>query len=152
MNVYQFRSGHSIRSINPQAVGQELERLRKVRGKLTPADVLEEAASPDSPFHGAFEWDDSLAAQQHRLSQARRLIVSVRVINEPAQVSVPAFVSVRTPDKGREYVPTAEAMSDESLRARVLLEIRQFAEGLERRYAQFKEVGDILSRMRSAAG
>ena len=151
-NVYDFRSGRSIKNINPQAVGEELERIRVDKGKLTADLVLEDAKNEDSPLHAAFEWDNDAAAHQHRLNQARRLIVSIRIINSPIQTSVPAFVSVRTPDRGRDYMPTIEAMNDEQLRARVLLEIKQFAEALQRRYAHFSEVADIIAGLKKQVG
>lgn len=150
-NVYDFRSGRSIKNVNAQAVGEELDRIRKDKGVLTPAEVLDAAADPASPLHAAFEWDDHAAAQQHRLNQARRLIVSIRVINAPTAKPMVAFVSVKTPDKGRNYVPSAEAMSDDEMKARVLNEIRTFIESMERRYAHFAEVGELLERLKKNA-
>lgn len=150
MNVYDFRQGRTIKNIDPQAAGRELERLREAHGTLTAEIVLEAAVDPESPLHAGFEWDDSAAAKQHRLNQARRLIVSLRVLNSPTAKPTVAFVSVRTPDKGRTYMPTIEAMGDEELRYRVLSEIRQFIEGIEKRYAHFEEVGQLLSRVKSA--
>lgn len=48
-------------------------------GKLT-ARILLEAATPDThPLHVLFEWDDTTAAQNYRLEQARRLIRSCKV-------------------------------------------------------------------------
>jgi hypothetical protein len=151
-NAFAFRPNRSIKNIDPQTTGQELERIRSERGQLTPEDVVEAASDDDSPLHPAFEWDDSSAAHQHRLAQARRLIVSVRVVNSPAQSRVPAFVSVRTPDRGRTYMPTVEALTDEQIRVRVLLEVRTFIESLERRYAHFAEAAEILSRLKQQAG
>jgi hypothetical protein len=60
-----------------------------------------------------------------------------------------AFVSVSTPGMGRNYVPTADAMSDDELKFRVLEEIRTFIEGIERRYAHFSEVAELLGRLKS---
>ncbi len=151
-NLYDFRPGHSLKNVNPQEVGGELERLRAEKGALTPAVVVEEAEqNPDSPLRGAFEWENTKAAHQYRLMQARRLIVSVRVINSPVQTNVPAFVSVRSP-QGRSYVPTVEAMDDEQLKFRVLTEVRQFIEGMERRYSHFQEVADLLAGMKKSVG
>lgn len=149
-NIFAFRSGRSIKGLDPQQIGEALEELRARHGTLT-SEIVVEAAQTDPRLKEGFEWDDAAAGHQHRLSQARRLIVSVRVINAPIQTPVPAFVSVRTPDRGRAYVPTAEAMSDEKLRARVLLEIQEFVEAMRRRYAHFKEVGDLLARLHGAA-
>lgn len=150
MATYAFRSGRSLKGANPQAIGEELDRIYQEKGVLRPEDVLAEAESEDSPLHQAFEWDDTAAARQHRLSQARRLIVSVRVIDSPVQTAVPAYVSVRTPEHGRGYMPTAEAMSDEQIRNRVLMEVQQFVEGMQRRYAHFREAADVISRLKSA--
>lgn len=151
-NVYDFRSGFSIRGCNPQLVGQELERIRAEKGKLTAQEVVEEAKFPDNPLHNAFDWDDAIAAQKHRLNQARKLIVSVRVINGTVQTPIPAFVSIRSPDIGRNYVPTVEALNDEELRARVLAEVRQFFEGIQRRYAHFSEAAQLIDQLKKSVG
>lgn len=148
--VYDFRPGHSIKNVNAQDVGDELERLRAEKGVLTPADVLEAASDKDSPMHNAFEWDDTEAARRFRLQQARKLIVSIRVINSPVQARVPAYVSVRDPEKGRSYVPTVEALTNEDIKARVLMEISQFVESMQRRYAHFQEAADVIARMKAS--
>ena len=150
-NIYDFRSGRSLKNVDPQQVGEELERIRAQNGQLLAKDVLESAASPESPLHNAFEWDDSAAARQHRLTQARRLIVSVRILNGPVQTATPAFVSVRTP-QGRQFVPTVEAMSDDVLKARVLQEIKQFLEGIQRRYSHFEEVAELIGNIAKKVG
>jgi hypothetical protein len=150
--VYAFRQNRSLKNCDPQAVGDELERLRESHGTLTPDSVLEAARDEDSPLHHAFEWDDTEAARQHRLAQARRLIVSIRVVNSPAQARVPAYISVRTPDRGRSYLPSGQVLSSEDLKSRVVLEVRQFIESLERRYAAFEEVYEVLTRMKKSVG
>lgn len=151
-NVFDFRPGRSLKNVNPQEVGEELERLQKENGSLTPAIVLEAAADPESPLHNGFEWDDTAAANHHRLNQARRLIVSIRVLNSPTARATVDFVSVKTPDKGREYVPITEALSTEELRARVMAEARQAIEALERRYAHFEGIADMLASLKKNVG
>lgn len=87
-----------------------LEAIYQDRGALTPALVVEEATPVGAPLHPFFEWDDTKAAHEHRLSQARHLIRSVRVQVEAAgveagPVAVRVFHSV--PSRGVEqYVPT----------------------------------------------
>lgn len=49
------------------------ETLRR-EGKLTTSGVLKMASDPASPLHNLFEWDDSKAAHQYRLDQARHTI------------------------------------------------------------------------------
>src|SRR5690606_12888800 len=62
-------------------VGQHLELLRgQSKGELTPEDIRDDARPDRSPLHSFCEWDDSAAAHQHRLQQARGLIRSVVAI------------------------------------------------------------------------
>jgi hypothetical protein len=85
-----------------------------VRKAKTAERLLEVASDPKSPIHGQFEWDDSRAAKQYRLVQARVMIASlnVEVINKSGKSqSVTAFVKVS--DRGGHYVPTMEADEDD---------------------------------------
>ena len=87
----------------------------------TPASVLDEARDEASPLHTHFEWDDSEAAEQYRLVQARGLIRRYKVTVE---VKPDTFVKVRQfssvpaadPDEGTDYVLTSEALKDDAQR------------------------------------
>ncbi|WP_157266465.1 hypothetical protein [Azohydromonas aeria] len=77
-------------------IKSELERIAAEHdGLLRPEDVVKQAADKAHPLHEHFQWDNTTAAHQWRLEQARRLIRSVRieVPNQPA-VAVQAFVSI----------------------------------------------------------
>lgn len=67
-------------------IQRELERIYRRDGHLTASAVVEAAAPADSPMHECFTWDDSEAAREYRLSQARKLIKRVKVI-APAGVT-----------------------------------------------------------------
>lgn len=149
--VYAFRSGRAVPGCDAQAVGQELERIRTTRGQLRPQDVLEEAQSPDSPLHNAFEWDDSKAAKRFRLQQAGKLIVSIQVINCP-HPPVQTYISVTTPDKGRDFRPAVEVLGDEELRTRALYDVKKFIESLQRRHSAFVTVVEFLERLKGQVG
>ena len=149
--VYAYRSGRAVKGVPAQAVGDELERLREA-GPITPRSVVDAARDEASPLHGAFEWDDTEAADRYRLQQARVLIVSVRIVNGPVQAPVPAYVSVRTPEVGREYVPTVEALSDEQIQARVLDDIKQALESIQRRYQHFAAAAEVINRFKRGTG
>ena len=152
MSVFQFRPGRSIKGLNPQKVGEELELIRQQNnGIITAEIVLENAKDESSPLNQAFTWDDSEAAHAHRLNEARKLIISIQVFSPIVAKPVPTFVNVRTPDRGRGYTSTIETMSDNDLRQRVLLEIQQALESIQRKYASFAEIGEILSRVKQAA-
>lgn len=99
-----FRKGSRISGVAVAAARQELLRIRQDRGDITPEIVVEEAASEDSPIHAAFEWDDEDAAHEHRLSQARHLVKSVRLVVDDAKNTIPAFVHVVVNNQ-RSYQP-----------------------------------------------
>lgn len=77
----------------------ELERIRKSDpdGVLRAEKVVEFASDPSTALHKSFDWDDSSAAHQHRLSQAERIIrLSVEVIQRPNEepMKVRAYCSL----------------------------------------------------------
>jgi hypothetical protein len=97
MSKFEFRDRGGVKGLSAEVVGAELERIRTENdGKLQPPDVVQAARPKDSPLHPAFEWKDSIAANQYRLWQARNLIKSVRVvIDEEEGDTRPAYVHVR---------------------------------------------------------
>jgi len=79
--------------ITAEIVGR-LRDLEDKWGRLDTRIVLEDAASPDSPTHGSFEWDDTVAGAAFRLEQARTLIrrVKFEVIIEEVPTRVVKYV------------------------------------------------------------
>lgn len=154
-NVYDFRSGRGIVGMSPKVVGEELERIQKENdGALKPENVVEAATPVDAPLHPAFEWDDSAAAHQYRLHQARRVITSVRILNGPdaGKNPSPVYVSIRSPEHGRTYQAVAEVLGEEQLKARFLDEVRRAIESLERRYSHFEELAGLIANVKKAVG
>jgi hypothetical protein len=75
--------------IDPQAAGEELERIKHRDGTIVPEAVVDEARPDDAVLHPAFTWSDPVAAEKYRLIEARTLIKRVRVIcPEPTQEPV----------------------------------------------------------------
>ena len=75
--------------LDPQAAGEELERIKRRDGTIGAPAVVEEARPDDAILHPAFTWSDPEAAEKYRLIEARTLIKKVRVIcPEPTQEPV----------------------------------------------------------------
>lgn len=81
-------------------VRDELERLEDQAGRLTPGIVIEAARDANSPLHGYFEWDDSIAAENYRTEQARTLIRSVVLQITDEKTSFSCVRYVRDPEVG----------------------------------------------------
>lgn len=152
--IYTFREGSRFQkgaSATPDAVGERLEALRQqAEGELTPSAVVNDARSQGSPLHSFFEWDNTEAAEQYRLHQARNLIRSVVVTygNDPVAStrSVVAFVNIKTAD-AQFYTSTAAAMSDREQRAIVLRQAWQDLQAFRRRYGELAEFAALFMTM-----
>lgn len=128
----------------------QLQSIYDSHGKLTPAIVLDEAKAPAHPLHERFEWDDSTAANAYRLSQAHELIRSVKVVYREAteterEKSVRAFHAVRT-EEGYVYEPAVKVVEDPFLRDLLLKDMQREWAALRRRFHEFQEFWDMVSR------
>jgi hypothetical protein len=66
-------------------------------GILTPKSVVDDARKTKSPLHELFQWNDALAAEEHRLDQARAIIRSVEVIVQMTETTIRVSSYVRDP-------------------------------------------------------
>lgn len=109
----------------------ELEKLAAANGgNLTAEFVVQAARSKKSPLHSFFTWDDTLAAEEYRKEQARRLIQAFKympqlqaqrsrpVVNaKPALLSQHAVRDWVCPQPGLGYRSRDEMKNDPSMRA-----------------------------------
>ena len=131
----------------------QLEALKEIArrdgGLLRPASVVDAARDEKSPLHGAFEWDDTEAAQKYRLLQAQSLIRSFKVeIERNGQAyTVPVFVGVstdRTGDKAdNPYRMLEQVAENPDLMAVAVRDALDQLEALRKRYAHLQELADV---------
>lgn len=141
--------------IDPQVAGEHLEALSQ-QGALTPEVVVRDGeVNPRSPFRHFFEWNDALAAHEHRLSQARYLLRSIVVeIERPEQPEpsvVRAFLPVDPADEDRTYAPIVRIMSDADLRKQVLKRAKRELESWQDRYREYEELAKAMARVSEAS-
>ena len=125
-----------------EAIKEELQSL-VVDGVLNPESVVDAARNPNSSMHGQFNWDDSEAAHQYRISQARALIkrVKVNVIRaDDAVVRVSSFIRSTT---GSGYQSTQQIAVNYVDRVAVMLITLASCETMLRNLAA-PEVDDIV--------
>lgn len=147
---FEFAEGARFQSgAHPEAtvVGAHIEMLReKFKGEITPEDVLADAKHDNSPLHSFFEWDDSAAAHQHRLQQARGLIRSivVRYVREDKpMVKARAYVHINQGETSH-YREVSHAMSVKVTRDAVLKQALQELIGWQKRYHDLHEFADLF--------
>lgn len=95
MKKYSWRSTGF--NVNAQKVGKELESI----GEVTNKNVLEYARfNEQSELHKCFEWDDTIASEKYRLTQASHIISSISfVIQEEPLKKQKVYYSIKTEDK-----------------------------------------------------
>lgn len=134
-------------SIPSDNLRDELLRIRDEYGELTAEAIVASATSQNSPIHGEFIWDDSEAAHQYRLNQARRL---VKIVKEPyvrptgEQSRVRFFHAVPQDDNRTVYSPLNEIIDDPISTAIILRQAEREWRTLWGRYQHLSEFVDIV--------
>ena len=93
MAIYEWK--YKVFPVAAQVAGEELERIHQRDGKITPTAVVEDARPEDAPLHPCFEWRDDVAAEKYREEQARCLIRTVVIKQEPKPQEPKKVVVVR---------------------------------------------------------
>lgn len=134
------------------AVKAELARLHREGGvTLTPARLVDAASDEDSPLHSLFQWDDTEAAKQYRLWQARRIIgtVYVEVVKGQQVPPTRVYVSLKRDRANREdgggYRRVVDVMASPVLRSELLAEALREFEYFERKYSALKELSGLFA-------
>lgn len=116
-------------------VEAELLRLKNRKGVIKPEKVVEVAESPTSPLHGYFTWDDDKASYQWRLTEARELLRSFRIVREADVEATPVFVSLLMDRSTGGYRETSEVLRSADLTAELQRTAVEELETWSRRHA-----------------
>ena len=141
--VYQFKEGSRLGG-NAQEVGEALEQVR-IRNGLTAATVVAAARAEDSYLHRYFTWDDSEAAEKCRLHEARTVMACVCVVGLSPQQKAPIRAFVAVGSKQDRYIPVETALSQESLRKRMLAQALGDLEAFKERYSHVEELARVFT-------
>ena len=142
------------------AVGRRLLAIKSRLGKDVKCRALQGAVVDDarpkaSPLHRYFEWNNTKAAEEYRMDQARHLIQAVTIIREDAPESEPtrAIVTlIDSPANGSKYYTLGEVQSDSEVREAYLAQALREAHQWMDRYKRFeKELALAFDGIRKAA-
>lgn len=128
---------------------EELAAIYHQRGALSPTLVVDAARPVDHPLHNRFEWDDNKAGEGFRLTQAARLIRSVRVTyrenEQTGEISrVRAFVSTAQNDRPSAYLPIEEVAPDPFIHQLVLRDFQRQILALKRQFGHLQEYEQMM--------
>lgn len=134
-------------SVDAQSAGEELERIYENKGRLEPKEIVDESRTENAPLHPCFEWNDTVAAEKYRETQAQGIVRSIVVVhenqnNEPVEVR--AFVNVQETYRPIEVVVNSEEQTKELLES-ALAELRVF----ERKYATLSQLVPVFNAIKT---
>ena len=163
------KSNLAVKIELPTTVTDELRFIQSNNnGTLQPHHVVEYAKDPETLLHSKFEWDDSDAAHQYRLWQARKvisleLVVVDNAAESPGKVildrndmdispgkSTRAFISLsidRTGETKNGYRSIEDVVTDDELRQEMLKDARKDMNLFRRKYNMLKELSDVFDAM-----
>ena len=126
----------------------------KLGGHITPEAIVEEAADHNSPIHSEFEWDDSVAALEHRKETARTMTRSIQVIRKEApnvvarEFEIQIVSNNEAEKKGtpmRCYRTTEDLLKDPVERDRLMSRAIKELAAFRNRYAGLSELVVVFS-------
>ena len=135
-------------------IKEELEQIANDNGGvLNPADVVEFARNKKTALHSQFQWDDTEAARQYRLWQARHLIrYQIEIVQHDRQeIPFRIYHSLES-DRGEDggYRRTVDILSDEDLRAQLLDEAREEMKRFREKYSSLTELSKVFASIKAA--
>lgn len=150
--MYKFAPHASInralKNADPQKIGQKVEQVQRKRGgNFDAVDLVTEARPKNSILHDVFEWDDTEAAEQYRIQQARHLLSVLVVETElPDREKVTHRVFVSVTEQGETgYSSLAQVMTDDTLRRQFLTKLLNQLETLQEQCKQYQDLAELMS-------
>lgn len=144
--VFKFRDGSHLKG-NAQVVGEALLDIREDRGRLIAGEVVLDATAKDSPLHAYFEWNNTKAAAEYRLTQARHLIASVVIVETKEQGEIDPIRAWCKLNSQEGYEAINVVMRDPALRKEALKEVKRGIDSLREKLVAFEGFADLLGAL-----
>lgn len=147
----QWKRGSQFK-VDAEVAHEQIELIRKKNdGSVTADLVVKEAKKKSNPIHECFEWDDTVAAENFRLSTARVLMHSLVVIRDELKTDRPqrVYEVVRQPQVGRGriknvYKSMDDIMKDEDSRAELLGRALRELISIRNKYRDLQELAIVM--------
>ena len=128
-------------------IRDELLALKGRSALITAESIVDWARdNPSSDLHRALEWDNDVAAEQHRIWQARRLI-AIHVISEEGDRTFVSLSIDRQRDGGG-YRGLDDVIRKQSLRDVLLEDALQELERVRQKYERLQELAGVWAEIK----
>jgi len=150
----EWKEGSRFR-VSPVVAARELSQCTDDTGHIMPQLVVNRARSEQSPIHDEFEWNDTIAAEEHRKAVARIMACSiiavvVRAKSDPVNVETDIIKSQRAlVHMNSGYRWADEVLNEEAAYAYLLSQAKRDAQMFAMKYRSLGEVGAIIAAIES---
>lgn len=119
------------------------EEIASIGEKATPHQILDKARDPNTELHKCFEWDDSVAAEKYRLSQARKVVCHL-VIRETVQDKKPPIRFMLQTKNGDGYQPTRIIYKDPDKYQELLQSVLRDLVAIRNKHRNLSELEEVF--------
>lgn len=155
--TFKAARGASFGDKDAAKYGKFLERKAGLGKRPVPSEKIVELGEPEnSPIHEQFTWDDSVAAHQHRLEEARHLVNHLVYVtgydDEGKEETARAFhnVIVRNGETERGYVSDAVVWRNPKLAEQVIEAANRELAAWRDRYRSYSELASAVEKVDEA--
>ena len=148
--VYQYKV-NGIHKAPAQVAGEVCAALENSSVGLSPKTLLDASRDLNAPLHNEFEWDDSVAAEHYRESQAGAIIRNIYVVKAESNEESPklrAFVNAKSNTRPGTYHNVHAALEDEDMKAQLLESAKRECNSFVFKYNTLVEMSDVIAEMR----
>lgn len=147
--IYQWKTGCRLQHLSAQAAGELCDGL-SAAGCLSAQRLVDVSRPEDAPLHGAFEWDDAIAGEEWRKSQARHIIHSIVIVPEESETETPIRAFFKVEKAEPDYEPVRAILRSESRRAMLLKTALDELNSFRRKYAALDELSSVFAAIEAA--
>ena len=130
------------KGVDPQKVA---DQILGIGDEATPQQIVDAARDEGTELHRCFEWNDSVAAEKYRLTQARTIVCNLVIKRPESEEEQPKVRYFYKTESGSGYKPSTFIFKQDdeyqALLKRAWEELRIF----KAKYSTLKELEEILS-------
>ena len=145
--TYEWKPGSYIRT-DANIAGEMCAEL-SANGGLTAKRLLDANRPEDAPLHNEFEWDDGIAAEKFRETQARHIINCLCIRADGTEPVRQYFNIVRTET---EYKPLTAILQDNDDTTRLYDQITRELTAIRKKYSTIKAFAKIWDAIDELGG
>lgn len=148
--TYQYKV-KGLQKCPAQVAGEICEQLQNSEAGLSPATLLDVSRDANAPLHGEFEWDDTVAAEKYRITQAAGIIRNIVIVTKDENDTIKqdrGFVSI--PGGTSAYVSLQAALDNDEWNAHLLEMAKNDMQAFLAKYRRVQELAEVNAAMKMA--